>query len=98
MSQETSQTLDRGIRILRLLANSPGSLTVAELAGALEVNRSVVYRLVATLEQHSLVRRSDDGRVRLGLGLLPLSQRVAPFLRDTALPVLRRLAEDVGAT
>jgi DNA-binding IclR family transcriptional regulator len=95
---ETSQTLDRGLRMLRLLAESPGGLSVSALAGELGVNRTVVYRLLATLEQHGLVRRDGDGRVRLGLGVLQLAGRVLPMLREVALPVLRRLAEDVGAT
>ena len=98
MGAETSQTLDRGLRVLRLLAESSSGLTVAELAAQLGVNRTVVYRLLATLEQHGLVRRDGDGRSRLGLGVLQLSRRVQPLLRDAAMPSLRRLAEEVGAT
>lgn len=98
MSGETSQTLDRGIRVLRELAEAHGGLTVTELAARIGVNRTVMYRLLATLEHHSLVRRDADGRVRLGLGVLGLARRVQPLLRDAALPVLRRLAEEVGAT
>ena len=98
MSGETSQTLDRGIRVLRELAEAHAALTVTELAARLQVNRTVMYRLLATLEHHSLVRRDADGRVRLGLGVLSLARRVQPLLRDAALPVLRRLAEEVGAT
>lgn len=97
---ETSQTLDRGLRVLELLAQAgaPG-LTVTELAGALAVGRPVVYRLLATLEEHGLVRRTAvDARVRLGLGVLDLAAAVQPLVRDAAAPVLRRLAEDLGAT
>jgi len=68
MTGETSQTLDRGIRVLRELAETPSGLSVTELAGRLQVNRTVMYRLLATLEQHALVRRDADGRARLGLG------------------------------
>ena len=93
---ETSQTLDRGIRLLGLLAEGR-SMTVTELATALGVARPVVYRLLATLDGHAWVRRTDDGRVRLGLGVLQLAQQVQPLLRQAALPELRRLAEDVGA-
>ena len=53
MPAETSQTLDRGLRVLDVLAAAPGGLTVTELAARLEVNRTVVYRLVSTLEQHA---------------------------------------------
>jgi DNA-binding IclR family transcriptional regulator len=58
----------------------------------------VVYRLLATLEVHLLIRRDAAGRVGLGTGALRLAGRVVPLLRDAALPALRRLAEDVGAT
>ena len=96
---ETSQTLDRGLRILELLADSGAGLTVTEIAAELGVGRAVVYRLLGTLDEHGLVRRGDDdARVRLGLGVLQLSRRVQPLLREAALPVLRRLAEELGAT
>lgn len=98
MPAETSQTLDRGLRLLDLLADAPAGRTVADLAVSLDVGRTVVYRLVATLEAHGLVRRDAEGRVRLGLGALRLAGRVVPLLREAALPSLRRLAEEVGAT
>ncbi|KRV47713.1 IclR family transcriptional regulator [Wenjunlia vitaminophila] len=98
MTAETSQTLDRGLRVLKLLADTDHGLTVTELANRLGVNRTVVYRLLATLEQHSLVRRDMGGRARVGLGVLRLAHRVHPLLREAALPALRSLAEDIGAT
>lgn len=98
MAAETSQTLDRGLRVLKLLADTDHGLTVTELAARLGVNRTVVYRLLATLEQHSLVRRDIGGRARVGLGVLRLANRVHPLLREAALPALRALAEDIGAT
>jgi DNA-binding IclR family transcriptional regulator len=95
---ETSQTLDRGLRVLEVLAEATGGLTVAELAERVGAPRTAAYRLVATLEAHGFVRRGSDGRVRLGLGVLRLARRVQPLLRESALPALRRLAEDLGAT
>ncbi|WP_019549008.1 IclR family transcriptional regulator [Streptomyces sulphureus] len=98
MTAETSQTLDRGLRVLKLLADTDHGLTVTELSGKLGVNRTVVYRLLATLEQHALVRRDLGGRARVGLGVLRLGRQVHPLVREAALPALRELAEDVGAT
>lgn len=98
MAVETSQTLDRGLRVLALLAETPGGLTVTALAGQLGINRTIVYRLLATLELHGYARRDPDGRARLGLGVGALAAAVQPLVRDAALPVLRRLAEEVGAT
>ncbi|WP_210648862.1 IclR family transcriptional regulator [Nocardioides sp. SYSU D00065] len=98
MAAETSQTLDRGLKVLRVLADSPEGLTVTELAGRLEVNRTVVYRLISTLEQHGLVRRDARSRLFVGLGVLHLASGVQPLLRDLAMPVLRSLAESIGST
>ncbi|AOT59118.1 MULTISPECIES: IclR family transcriptional regulator [Streptomyces] len=98
MTAETSQTLDRGLRVLKLLADTDHGLTVTELSHRLGVNRTVVYRLLATLEQHALVRRDLGGRARVGLGVLRLSRQVHPLVREAALPALRSLAEDIGAT
>jgi DNA-binding IclR family transcriptional regulator len=81
-----------------VLAASPDGLTVTELAARLEVNRTVVHRLVGTLEQHALVRRDPHGRLRVGLGVLRLGAAVQPVVREAALPVLRNLAEAVGCT
>jgi DNA-binding IclR family transcriptional regulator len=95
---ETSQTLDRGLRVLEALASAPDGLNVTDLAARLEVNRTIVHRLVATLEQHALVRRDAQGRLHVGLGVLRLTSSVQPVLRDLAVPALRRLAERVGCT
>ena len=97
---ESSQTLDRGIRVLEALAGDvgPGGLTVTELAASLGVGRPVVYRLVTTLEEHRLVSRAPDGRLRLGLGVSRLAAAVTPIVRAEARPVLRELADAVGAT
>lgn len=95
---EISQTLDRGLRLLEVLSESSGGLTVAEASTVLGVNRTIVYRLLATLEQHGLVRRVAGGRFSVGFGVLTLAGSVQPSLRQVAQPVLRALAEDLGAT
>lgn len=97
---ETSQTLDRGLAVLQLLGSREhaSGLTVTELAALLGVGRPVVYRLVATLEARDFVTRREDGRIRLGLAITRLSASVLPLLREGALPTLRALADEVGAT
>lgn len=97
---ETSKTLDRGIRLLEVLARPDlgGGLTITELAAQLEVGRPVVYRLVTALETHHLVARRPNGRVRLGLGVSRLAAAVRPLVRSEARPILQELADAVGAT
>ncbi len=98
MAAETSQTLDRGLRVLRVLAEAQRGLTVTELSQQMAVNRTVVYRLISTLEQHALIRRDTRGRLFVGLGVLHLASAVQPLVRDLATPVLRSLAEAIGCT
>jgi DNA-binding IclR family transcriptional regulator len=96
---ETSQTLDRGLRLLRLVADRGATgITVTEIARELDIGRPVVYRLVATLSEHSLVRRAPDAKVRLGPGVLYFAAALHPALRQAAGPILRRLADAAGAT
>jgi DNA-binding IclR family transcriptional regulator len=96
---ETSRTLDRALRLLRLLGESGGrGMSVSELSRSLGVGRPVVYRMLATLDEHGWVRRLDDSRVRLGLAVLELAAAAEPVLRQLSTPVLRTLADEVGAT
>ena len=95
---ETAQTLDRGIRLLEVLAHYPGGLTIQELAQQLELHRTITYRLLNTLAAHRLVSRINDGRYCLGTGLVELARHVTPRLQEVALPELSRLAEELGAT
>lgn len=98
MSGEGSLTLDRGLALLQAVADAEGqACTVSELASSVGVSRAAVYRLLAPLVERGLVWR-DGPKVRLGVGLLRLASRVLPQLREAASPVLRALAEDVGAT
>lgn len=62
MVTTTLQTLDRGLAALSLLAEAPAGLKPAELADRLGVHKAIAYRLLATLEAHSLIRRLPDGR------------------------------------
>lgn len=96
--ESSSQTLDRGLTLLRLLADAQGPMTISALAAKLDVSRQAVYRLIGTLESHGLARRDADGGCRLGLGVLELARRVQPLLRLAAVGPLRRLAEQAGAT
>ena len=98
MAAETSQTLDRGLRVLEVLAAAPRGLSITGLAAEVGVNRTVVYRLVTTLEQHGLARRDTAGRIHAGVGLLALAQGMAPMLAELAHPVLRTVAEELGST
>lgn len=97
-NRESSLTLERGLAVLQAVADSEsGAPTVSELSRVVGTSRAAIYRLLVPLEERGLISR-DGSRVRLGLGVLRLSARVLPQLRQVAAPVLRNLADRVGAT
>jgi len=93
-----SQTLDRGIRALEMVAAAAGGMTVQEVADRLEVHRTIAHRLLATLTDHHLTARGPDNRFRAGGGLTALASGVQSTLRDTAVPIMRELAEELQST
>jgi len=93
-----SQTLDRGIRVLELLAEAERPVGIAALAAGLGVHRSIVYRIVRTLEDRRLVNRRPDGACELGVGLQILARNVSRGLREAALPELAAVAGDLSMT
>ncbi len=94
---ETSQTLDRGLSVLELLAANPDGLTAVELAERLSTARAVIYRLVRTLEAHSLVA-SAGARYYLGFGVADLARQLQPRLQAVVLPLLHRLSTETDST
>lgn len=93
-----SQTLARGLRALELVATARDGATILEVAGQLDVHRSIASRLLATLADFRLVVRGGDGRYRTGSGLAALAAGIHTTLRAAAEPVMRELAEQLGAT
>jgi len=92
------QTLDRGIQALQIIAQHANGITIADLASRLDIHRAIVYRLIATLEAHSLVSRTAEGLIYLGGGILVLASRFEPQLRSVAQPMLHDLAKETRAT
>lgn len=94
----TSQTLDRGLKILEIVAREERELTITEIANALDVHRTIAHRLVGTLEQHNFLARSQNNRFKLGTGLIRLAGRIGGQLRMIARPALVALNEEIDET
>lgn len=93
-----SQTLDRGLRALELLAEASVPISIASLAEQLGVHRSSAYRVLRTLEDHRFVLRDEAGLVKLGPRLAALGRSAASSLQQAALPELGELANSFGFT
>lgn len=94
----TLQTLDRGLKALKIIAEHDGTVSVATLAETLDVHRAIAYRIVATLEGHELVVRGKEGGLRLGAGIALLAGHFQPQLQRVAQPLLEQLAHQTRAT
>ncbi len=71
----TSQTLDRGLRVLEVIATADEPPRIEELANRIEVHRSIAYRIVRTLELHALVWRDSTGGCHPGDKLAAVGAR-----------------------
>ena len=93
-------TLKRGLAILDAFSHQPGQLGVNEIARLVNLHKSTVSRLCATLEQMGYLERDADGKFRLGSRVYQLAGTGASAtdLRLAARPLLQGLVESTGET
>ncbi len=88
--------LDKGLDILELLARTPGSLNLTEVAQGIGYSKSEIFRMLQVLEARGyLVREANDSAYALTNRLFLLGMERPPIkdLTEAALPVMHRLAE-----
>jgi DNA-binding IclR family transcriptional regulator len=93
----SSQSTDRVVDILELLAREDAPFSLAEVADELDVHRSIVYRILRTLTDRRLVEYSN-GSYRLGSLVLALANAVPSDLRDLSISELTKLTDRFGTT
>lgn len=93
-----SQTLDRGLACLDFVAASDRAVSIDGAAIGLGLHRSIVYRLMRTLESRRLVERDTAGDFLPGPYLAVLSRSVRRTLRAAAAPIVANLAEHLQMT
>ncbi|MBN1315803.1 MAG: IclR family transcriptional regulator [Anaerolineales bacterium] len=101
MAEDEVKAVRRAIAILRCFTVEESELGVSELARKLDIHKSTISRLLSTLESEGLVNRNiENRRYSLGMGLLGLASHVVLHtdLRQTARPLLRRLANQTQET
>src|SRR5262245_40170866 len=92
-AKQTSQTLFRGLKILELTASGKSNRPIRELAKELKLPRSIVHRLIATLESEGYIQKnSANPGYRLGTKLwslgcaaiqgLEITEVARPYLED----------------
>ncbi|MFC9556380.1 IclR family transcriptional regulator [Rhodococcus sp. NPDC056960] len=94
------QSVDRAISILEVIARKRSS-GVTAIAGELGLNKTTVFRLLATLESRGLVEQNEDrGEYRLGFtaGMLAAGAVRQPDTAAVCRPYSVELADRVGET
>ncbi len=89
-----SQTLDRGIWLLELLAASSRPMTISQLTDITGLHRSIVYRLLRTVEDRHLISRDLGDTYRLGYGLVTLTRGLVQDISALANFDLQTLADE----
>jgi len=97
-STHTAQTLDRGLQVLEAIEQAHRDVTIAEVARALRVHRTIAHRLMTTLQRRELLARTASGRYRLGSGLTRLAGGINRELRAVARPYLMALNAQTDET
>jgi len=93
------RTVDRALQVLLQFNDQHPERSTSELAQALGLHRSIVYRILATLERRGFVTQADRrGRFRLGLKLVELGNVVLASIdvRQVAHPIMARLVRETG--
>lgn len=88
------QSVDRALTIISLVSQNKDGLGVTELASHLELNKSSIFRLLATLVSHGYIEQdSETKKYKLGYKPLELSSILLESidLRSQAQPYLKEL-------
>jgi IclR family transcriptional regulator, KDG regulon repressor len=88
--------LERGLSILRILAQARGALTLAEISTSLGVSRSTVYSLLATLQEYGFVVKDQrDKSYQLGIATFEIGS--AYLRRVNLIPAFNECAKRLVA-
>ena len=74
-----------------------GPMNAADLSRSLDLNRTVVHRLLSTLHQRGFIMRQSAGYTLAPL-FVRMAERVQPDLRAAAVPVMQDLTRATGET
>lgn len=100
-SKTGTSALRNGIYVLQAFSREEPVLGVNEISRRLQLHKSTVSRILATLEETSLVERDPaSGRFRLGIGVIALAGPMLANMdvRRVARPFLEELSRETGET
>ena len=97
--KDSIQVIARAAAVLRIVAEEPDGLSLAEISRRVGLARSTVQRIVKSLEDEVFLDAlSIKGRYSIGRGLIALSRQPSIDVSEVAEPFLRELAMTVNET
>lgn len=99
--KNTVRAAVRALDILLCFAAADSRLGLTEIARRVDLHKSTVHRLLATLEARGFVRREPESDLyQLGWTILQLAGHVhhSDDMASVALPFMTRLRDDLGET
>jgi IclR family KDG regulon transcriptional repressor len=94
---ESTRAVERALDILLCFSRNEPGLTLTQIAERVELHKSTVHRLLATLENKRFVQREEgNGSYRLGIRLIELgfSALKRTNLSEKSAPYMRRLSAE----
>lgn len=94
-------SIDRALSVLELLASDGEAFGVTELSKRLELDKSMIYRLLSTLALRGYVEQDEESRkYRLGLKIVELAGMKLSSVKmlSVARPFLKELVKRTGET
>lgn len=88
------KSVARALDIIKLVGDSRQGLGVTEISRQMDINKSSVFRILATLSQYGYIEQNETtGKYRIGYMFLDISSKLLDSLdvRTEAQPVLKEL-------
>ncbi|WP_150466277.1 IclR family transcriptional regulator [Francisella sp. SYW-9] len=92
------QVISRAIKVLQSISNTPGGMSLGEIAKEVDLPRSTVQRIVAALEIEGFTRSEGAGQILLGAGIFKLASSSYADIVSLTQNSLRKLSEKTRET
>ncbi|MBV9347355.1 MAG: IclR family transcriptional regulator [Pseudolabrys sp.] len=95
-----SQTVSRAIAILKVFDRDRRELGITEIAKAVELPKTIVFRLIQTLRHHDLLEQNPETtKYRIGFGAFEIGNLFkSATLESESAPLMRQLVDETGHT
>jgi IclR family KDG regulon transcriptional repressor len=93
------KTLDQALEVLKAFTRDKRYWGVRELAKELDLNHSVVYRILATFQEHGFLQQDKDTKkYKVGITFMEYAALFREHLQlsDMIYPIMKRLSEETG--